>query len=322
MSSVSTSRETTSVLFLQASGLGNSILLSPTLQRLHTSRPDWQVDLYVYRDLFGAPYEDSNIVDHIIVQDGYWPPSELRRTAYDISICAFPSNRWQYHALNRFVGADRRIAHDYTVGYWRTLRFLETDLVPAQPGLHDVVQNMQLLKPLNLELDHPPDPQFHLSTADRQEARHFLNKHGAKNKPLVGVHPGSGPLTWKRAPLVKFLELIEQKAPERSMILVFGGPEEQDLKNQARMRIEETLGFPCETVDLNIKTVAAVIDRCDQFISNDTGLSHVAAARKVPSQITIFHGTDPARTRPWRPDAELIQLKKNQMTYPFTATSP
>lgn len=321
MSSSRTSSPSTRVLFLQASGLGNSILLSPTLQRLSAAGSEWTIDLYVYRELFGAPYVGSDTINQIIVQDSYFPPAELRNISYDISICAFPSNRWQYHALNRFVGANRRITHDYPVGYWRTLRFLETELVPSRPGIHDVKQNMQLLKTLNVSMDDPPDPQFHLSSTQQQEARRFFHEQQLEDKHLIGIHPGSGPLTWKRAPLSTFLELIDQRGSTDSHVLIFGGPEERELKEQASRQIQNTLDLPSSTIQKRLKETAARIGHCDLFISNDTGLSHVAAALSVPNQITIFNGTDPDRTRPWRPDAEVIQLRENQMAYPFRATS-
>lgn len=321
MSNTRASSQPTRVLFLQASGLGNSILLSPALQRLQATKPGWVIDLYVYQELFGAPYEGSDTINHLIVQDGYFPPPELRTTSYDISVCAFPSNRWQYHALNRFVGANRRIAHDYPVGYWRTLRFLETDLVPSQTGIHDVKQNMLLLKPMNVPADDPPDPQFHLSSTDDQQAQRFLYEKQLEDNHLIGIHPGSGPLTWKRAPLSRFIELIDQRSSEDSHILIFGGPEERERKEQSRKRIKQSLELRSTFINKSLNETAAIIGHCDLFISNDTGLSHVAAALKVPNQITIFNGTDPTRTRPWRTDAELIQLRENQMAYPFNATS-
>ncbi len=322
MCAPSTSPEPTRVLFLQASGLGNSILLSPTIQRLRSARPEWVINLYVYKELFGIPYRGSDLCNQIIVQDGYTPPPRLLRTSYDLSVCAFPSNRWQYHALTRFIGANRRIAHDYPVGYWRTLRFLETDLVPAQPQLHDVAQNMNLLKPLNLPVNDPPDPQFYLSSDEDRKAEQFLQEHGLANKHLIGIHPGSGPLSWKRAPLSVFLKLINERGSDASHVLVFGGPEERNLQEQASNRIDIELDLRSYVISAPLKKAAALIDQCELFISNDTGLSHVAAALGVPNQITIFNGTNPVRTRPWRPDVELIQMKKNQMEYPFTATSP
>lgn len=310
------------VLFIQASGLGNSILLSPTIKRLHESHLNTSIDLYVYREEFAAPYRGADCVHRIFVHEGLSTLLSLRREAYDVSFCGFPSNRWQYHLLSRFIGSSHRIAHDYPVGYGRTLRFLETDLVPAQSHLHDVEQNLQLLKPLNLPEEPPPDLLFSIDSQQVKRAKAFLDQRDLLDDHLIGIHPGSGPLTWKRAPLTVFLRLLKKHAQPSSHVLVFGGPEEGELKETCRNRIQAETNLQSTRIDTNLSRTAALLAECDLFISNDTGLSHVAAAVRTPSQITIFNGTNPIRTRPWRDDATIIQLRQNEMNYPYTSTRP
>lgn len=52
------------------------------------------------------------------------------------------------------------------------------------------------------------------------------------------------------------------------------------------------------SIGKEIKKTAALVSRCNLFISNDTGLMHVAAAVKV-SVIAIFGPTDPVKSMPF-----------------------
>ncbi|HDD44130.1 MAG: lipopolysaccharide heptosyltransferase II, partial [Promethearchaeia archaeon] len=54
--------------------------------------------------------------------------------------------------------------------------------------------------------------------------------------------------------------------------------------------------------------VAGILSLAKAFISNDSGLMHLAAALKIP-QIAIFGSTDPKKTGPLNPKA--IVLKKD-----------
>ncbi len=309
-------------LFIAASGLGNSILLSPTIQRLRADHSNDTLDLFVYRDSFATPYRGSDLLDQIFTYNGVETIRQLRNQNYDVSICGFPSNRWQYNVFSRLVGAPRRIAHDYPVGYARTFRCLQTDLVEARQGLHDVEQNLRLLDVLDLSPASVPDPIFHLDRREIHKAKQFINQQELLNAHLIGVHPGSGPQKWKRAPMHHFLSLISERQKESSAVLIFGGPEEQQLKLRLQEKIRSTLEMRGLTINTDLKQTAALIGQCDIFVSNDSGLSHVAAAVDVPSQVTLFNGTDPTRTAPWRDDAERIRLRKNRMRYPFFSTAP
>src|SRR5207253_796370 len=74
-------------------------------------------------------------------------------------------------------GARRRILHGYPVGYWRALHFIG-ERVPAQRGLHDVVQNLGLLLALGVEADLGEGPVFAVTAEDRARASELLRRAG------------------------------------------------------------------------------------------------------------------------------------------------
>jgi heptosyltransferase-2 len=64
-------------------------------------------------------------------------------------------------------------------------------------------------------------------------------------------------------------------------------------------------------IDLSGKTTLgeamALIKCCELFITNDSGLMHVAAALNVPL-IAIFGSTNPDTTGPWNPKSRIVRI--------------
>lgn len=321
------------ILCVSVSGIGNTILFTPALRALRRHFPAAQIDLLVWSEAMAAPIEGAGLVSHILIMpdNAARRPAfllRLRRTQYDVSMLAFPSNKIHFHLLSFLIGARERFSHAYPGFERRTGLFLETRTVPAVEGRHDVEQNLNLLRLFGWDPD-PEDhaPVFHLSPADTEFAAGFLRNQGLDQQVLIGMHPGAGGALadWqgsaKRWPIGRFAELADRLIESAgATILVFGGPEEGDLKKDlvehARQRDRV---FP---VHESLKRSAALIQRCRLMISNDSGLMHVAAALKVPT-LGIFGPTHPARTAPWgaghrvvQPDPPCPQL----LRYPFHTT--
>src|SRR5439155_22805733 len=89
-----------------------------------------------------------------------------RRLRPDLYLVPFPSNRWQYSLLAAASGAKWKVLHSYPVGYWRALHFLPSTRIPAQRGIHDVQQNLNLLRGLNIEPDLAEAPSFRVNDDD------------------------------------------------------------------------------------------------------------------------------------------------------------
>jgi hypothetical protein len=58
----------------------------------------------------------------------------------------FPSNRLEYNIVNRFVGRRWRAGHRYTRQTWRNLWFLNNITVREAGTLHNVEENLSLLR--------------------------------------------------------------------------------------------------------------------------------------------------------------------------------
>jgi heptosyltransferase-2 len=127
----------------------------------------------------------------------------------------------------------------------------------------------------------------------------------------LGVHVGSGGtknLALRRWPLENYLELVRRLRQTHPglAILFFGGPEEQaDHERIQAMVGGKDLFFPKTR---NFRQAAALLKKCDAFLSVDTVLMHLAAAMNVRSQIVI---ETPTWNKPIEPYGNSFVLVKN-----------
>lgn len=132
-----------------------------------------------------------------------------------------------------------------------------------------------------------------------------------KTIPVIGFNPGAAYGPAKRWPAEKFGQLaalIAQHHGERGcIILVFGTKDDTDA---ARVIKEYSARTPFHVFDMTAKTtlqqVMALIQCCNAFVSNDSGLMHVAAGLETPT-IAIFGSTDHIATGPFSDRAVVIR---------------
>lgn len=305
---------------LTLTGLGNTLLFLPTLRELARRLPQAQIDAVcasvAARDFFEACPEITNVYQ--IGHERTMRPGvaiaaagaaiRLRKQHYDISLTVFPSNRMACTALALLVGARRRLAHRYASRYhWRNLNALLHTEVRADATLHDVEQNRRLLMPVLGEIDdhaRPEDLQLPLRDEDALAAEARFADWSLPNGVVVGMHVTSYPdMIYKRWAPARFRSLIERLLTDATLsVIIFGTADEhaylEDLANPFHERVKICTDAP-------IMHTAAMVARCTYFISNDSGLMHVAACSGVPT-LGLFGPTNPTRTAPYGPQHRVV----------------
>jgi ADP-heptose:LPS heptosyltransferase len=130
---------------------------------------------------------------------------------------------------------------------------------------------------------------------DRRRAVELLNRLMESSGPLVALHVGAKDPA-RRWPTDRFAEVGDRLALRHgARIVLTGSAGERALTSAvaARMRAP-ALDLAGET---DLGALAAVIERLDLLVTNDTGASHVAAATRTPSVIVC----GPSRPSRWAP---------------------
>jgi heptosyltransferase-2 len=299
------------VLVLALPGVGDALLTIPAIRRIKTAWPDAVVDVLV---MFKAAEQALNtnplirkVYFHDFLKARIWDSlrlvGRLRAMKYDASMLAYPSNRSEYNVIQWMIGARRRGGHRYDYFDLRNLNFMSTHAVREDCALHNVEEDLRLADlitgvPVPSSAEDRLD--MMLTPEDEAFADQWLQSQGLGGKRLVGMHAGTAMFknqVRRRWAPEKFAALGKGlHADWGTPVLIFGGNEETELKQT----IAEGMGAGCHVVSgTTLRQTAALIRRCSLFVSNDSGLMHMAAALQVPC-VTIFGPTSPARVQPYR----------------------
>ncbi len=171
--------------------------------------------------------------------------------------------------------------------------------VKFDTSIHEVDLNLNLIQTLGELSSIERCPEIYVGDQEKKFAQEVVEKIKEKNNnPIIGIHPGcSDALINKRWYPDRFAKVADILIGRyNASIILFGGPNEIKLADGivGMMNKATPLVLAGKT---SIKETAAVIGKCNLFISNDSGLMHVASAMKTPV-ISIFGPTSIQKNAP------------------------
>jgi heptosyltransferase-2 len=117
-----------------------------------------------------------------------------------------------------------------------------------------------------------------------------------ESRPLIGIAPGAayGPAKkWFPERFAAVADRLKDETGAQAILFGSGGDREStaEVRKNARQPLIDIAGIT------DLKEAIALIARCSLFLSNDSGLMHVAGALGVPT-IAVFGSTNPLTTSP------------------------
>lgn len=296
------------ILVRSTNWIGDAIMTTPAVRTIRQNFPDAKIFILAnpwVADVFAAsPHVDEIIYyykkdKHAGLKGKWWLGRELAEYNFDMAILL--QNAFDAALLALLAGIPVR------AGYKRDVRsLLLTHPVKIRKEIrkgHQVHYYQTLLKDLGLQCGS--DELFlRLPEKAVNWAKDYVGKLG--NKPIIGLNPGAAHGPAKCWPAGRYGELAGRLAKKYdAALLVFGtGGDSETAATIASYA-------PDHVVDLAGKTslaeAMALIGLCTAFVTNDSGLMHVAAAQKTPL-VGIFGSTD-LRTGPFSDNA--ISIKKD-----------
>jgi len=306
-------------------GIGDAILFTPALALLRRLFPQAHIAVMtMFRgtaDIL-ATNPDLNEVHHF---DFFNAPKldsirqlwRLRRAGYDLSIMAFPSNRLEYNWVNWFVGQRWAAAHRYAHQSWRNCWFVNNITVTEDGNLHNVEENLRLIRAIadRVGVTEPALPaertalmrQCPLRLPLSDEARKFADAFFAERgfdatNLLFGFHTWSSTFKnmtrkcWDKDNFVALIRRLSAAHPD-AHFLIFSGPADTAISEYIAQHGGDRVLLVQER---NLGHAVALQARCRVFITNDSGVMHLAAAVGVPV-VALFGPTDWRRLHPWTP---------------------
>jgi heptosyltransferase-2 len=301
------------LLIRSTNWIGDAIMTTPAVRTIRKSYPEAEITLLALpwvSDVFAA----SSRVDRIFHYEkngrhkglkGKWKlASELRAKQFDAVILL--QNAFEAALITTLAGIPAR------GGYTTDGRgLLLTHGIKKDPEIglkHQVHYYQDMLAGLELtpgsdQLELFLDP--HAVDFILSELNNIKKKVG--NFPVVGLNPGAAYGPAKRWPAEKYGELAKRLCTQPgAIVLVFGTESDRE----AAAAIKVAASSDERVVDLtgktNLATAMAYIGQCDAFVTNDSGLMHVAAALQTPT-VAIFGSTNHIATGPYSKNAQVLR---------------
>jgi len=306
------------ILILALSGIGDALMFTPSIKLIRKALPEAQIDALVMfrgaKEILERNRNLNNVYHFDFIKRG--APASLKflltiRYKYDATINVYPSNRKEYNIINFLIGAEKRAAVRYLRKDSQNFGALNNVRITENDNMHNVITNIRLCeKLLGTKFNEEPELEFPLTLEDEIYSAAFLNQLKISNDELViGFHPGCAVLKnhiKRRWEPEKFAQLGRKIINEfGAKILIFGGPDEESLKETIRLLIESPDAYNVTTNHLS--ETAAIMKRCNLFVTNDSSLMHVAAAMKL-NTVVIIGPTNQKYIYPWNTEHKIISL--------------
>lgn len=300
------------ILVFAYHGLGNFIMYTPALRLLRERYPHARIDLQVGNNtgceevLAGAGLFDNiyNLRYSAGLRAWVKRAIEIREIGYDLTINEFHSHSWPLALLVASSRAPFRLGHVTSPGW--SLRFSRYSFVFNIPVLmredeHEIERYLDIVAAVGARKIELTEARtfIHLAEEDKEFARRFLSDGRYQRAgAIIGVQAGTSPtMRWKQWPVEMYRAVIERLLAERpdTQVVLFGSPSEAEMIEEIARGLGP--GVCVAAGKTTVKQVAALIERCDMLVCNDSGLMHAAVAVGTPV-VAIYGPTDVRRTAP------------------------
>jgi len=306
------------ILIIALSGIGDALMFTPALKLLRKNLPNSEIDALVMyngaREIYSFNPSINKIIHFNFIKEGALKSLKFLfhlRKKYDASINVYPANRKEYNLISFIIGAKKRAGAVYLrkdkscFGFLNNIRVLEND------NVHNVQINIKLCEALiGKKLGEELQLEFRISEQEKNSAVNYLKEINIKEDELViGFHPGCATLKnhiKRRWEPEKFAELAKKLIKDHSArILIFGGPEEKELKEKIFVLIGSNMVNVVNAESLTQS--AAIMKQCNVFVTNDSSQMHIAAALGL-KVVAMIGPTNQNYIRPWKTEHQIVSL--------------
>lgn len=280
------------ILLIRLSSLGDIVLTTPVIRAVRAHFPKAHIAMLVGKQSADVLRENPHL-DEILPFDRLAKDKdtgEMLRVARALRARQFTvaidmQRKFRTGLLMYLSGADVRVGK----GRFATVGVRE------RGNKHATEHYFDLLHAVGIPAAEPQLEMF-LAAAERAEAKRRLAAAGVRAEGLkVGLFPGAG---WKLREWMpeRFAAIGDRLAQDFDAdVLVFGGEQEAALVGSV-VEMMDARAVPFAG-NLRVRELAACIETCDLFLTNDTGPMHIAAAVGTPT-VSLFGPGNHIRFQP------------------------
>ena len=286
------------ILVIGLSNIGDAVLMTPVIARLHQAFPDAEVTLLA-GERARAVFADDPRVHRVVVMEAFggligrlrlagWVWSLRPDLLIDLRHTILPLLWRPWRAVRYYQPIPRRITHMRDRHLWKLDRALGSRLTVQDNGLQSLSS-------------------LWIAPEDRAAVDALLRRWSVDPaKPLVLMSPGARSHT-KRWYADRFAALADRLIEDaRAEVILTGEPDEapviREVLGAMRHRAHSAVG------STTIRQLGALMERAGLVITNDSAALHVAGAVGAPV-VALFGPTDPAKYGPSGARSRVIQRR-------------
>ena len=294
-------------------------------QKILVIGPSWLGDMVMAQKLFKV-IKDHYPKSKLHVASPIWTVPLVSRMPEVDKAIALPFSHGEFNLTKRYQLGKSLKAEDYTqaivltnsfksalipffanipkrTGFLGEMRFgLINDRIKKDKSLYRTVDQFLALAPKNKNVI--TSLSTHLISKPNQ-ARKLLKSKLKPSDKVLGIAPGAEYGEAKRWPIEYFAKVAIEAIENNWKVILLGSSNDHDLgKSLERLTKNKVINLIGKTT---LEEVIDVMSLCNTFLSNDSGLMHVAASLGI-KQIAIFGSSDPKKTPPLSRHAKSIYL--------------
>ena len=263
--------------------------------KLHVASPIWTIPL-----VSRMPEVDQSIAlpfshGELKILKRYQLGKSLNFESYTQAIVL--TNSFKSALIPFFANIPKR------TGFLGEMRFgLINDRIKKDKSLYRTVDQFLALAPKNKNVK---TSLYTYLISKPNQARKLLKGQLKPSDKVLGIAPGAEYGEAKRWPIEYFAKVALEAMERKWKVILLGSSNDQELgRSLDRLTKNKVINLIGKTT---LEDVIDVMSLCNTFLSNDSGLMHVAASLGI-KQVAIFGSSDPKKTPPLSRHAKSIYL--------------
>lgn len=267
------------ILIIRLAPLGETVLTTPVIRALRQHFRDAYITYMVAptrEDLVSAnPHLNEVLTYQASVPKLIY---QIARRKFQMAIVLQPTFRLVLHTF--LARIPFRIGFETNAGSKKLLNLA----VPNNTAQHETQRYLDVIRALDIEVTDD-EPEVFVDSASTAWANNFLEDQKLNdNNPIIGLNPGAA-TTYRRWHASNFAVLGDRlHETYGAHIVITTGPREGELAHQVATQMSRPAVIVNQATPMQL---AALLQRCNLYISNDTGPMHLSTAVKTPT-IAVF----------------------------------
>ena len=277
------------ILIIRLAPLGETVLTTPVIRALRQHFTDAYIAYMVAPSREDLVSATPHLNDVLIYQSSV--PKliyQLMQRKFDMAVVLQPTFRLVL--LTFLARIPFRIGFETNSGGKKLLHAS----VQNNTAQHETQRYLDVVRSIGIEVVDD-EPVVFVDNVGKDWCNNFLESRNLNDgRPIIGLNPGAGTSyrRWSTDNFAITANMLQDAYDAH--IIVTTGPDEGELAQQVN---KQMMHSPTIVKDITPMQLAALLQRCNLYISNDTGPMHLSTAVKTPT-IALFGGSNPTQWGP------------------------